>query len=57
MRSERTVQIEKQITGATRTRYEVRAHIYTKLGGETIHVKKDDWDLLEVFDELTQALD
>jgi predicted transcriptional regulator/ribosome-associated translation inhibitor RaiA len=51
------VQIEKQSTGGTRTRYEVRAHIYTKLGGETIHVKKEGWDLLEAFDELTQALD
>ena len=51
------VQIEKQRTGGNRTRYEVRAHIYTKLGGETIHVKKEGWDLLEVFDELTQALD
>jgi CBS domain-containing protein/ribosome-associated translation inhibitor RaiA len=51
------VQIEKQRTGGDRTRYEVRAHIYTKLGGETIHVKKEGWDLLEVFDELTQALD
>jgi CBS domain-containing protein/ribosome-associated translation inhibitor RaiA len=51
------VQIEKQRTGGTRTRYEVRAHIYTKLGGETIHVKQEGWDLLEVFDELTQTLD
>jgi predicted transcriptional regulator/ribosome-associated translation inhibitor RaiA len=51
------VQIEKQRTGGNRTRYEVRAHIYTKLGGETIHVKQEGWDLLEVFDELTQALD
>jgi CBS domain-containing protein/ribosome-associated translation inhibitor RaiA len=51
------VQIEKQRTGGNRTRYEVRAHIYTKLGGETIHVKKEGWDLLKVFDELTQALD
>ena len=51
------VQIEKQRTGGNRTRYEVRAHIYTKLRGETIHVKKEGWDLLDVFDELTQALD
>jgi predicted transcriptional regulator/ribosome-associated translation inhibitor RaiA len=51
------VQIEKQRTGGNRTRYEVRAHIYTKLGRETIHVKQEGWDLLEVFDELTQALD
>ena len=51
------VQIEKQSTGGNRTRYEVRAHIYTKLGGETIHVKQEGWDLLNVFDKLTQALD
>ena len=51
------VQIEKQSTGGNRTHYEVRAHIYTKLGGETIHVKQEGWDLLEVFDEVTQALD
>lgn len=51
------VQIEKQSTGGNRTHYEVRAHLYTKLGGETIHVKQEGWDLLEVFDEVTQALD
>jgi CBS domain-containing protein/ribosome-associated translation inhibitor RaiA len=51
------VQIEKQSTGGNRTRYEVRAHIYTKLGGETIYVKQEGWDLLDVFDDLTQALD
>jgi CBS domain-containing protein/ribosome-associated translation inhibitor RaiA len=51
------VQIEKQRTGGNRTRYEVRAHLYTKLGGETIHVKQEGWDLLEVFDDITQALD
>ena len=51
------VQIERQNIGGNRTRYEVRAHIYTKLGGETIHVKQEGWDLLEVFDDLTQALD
>jgi hypothetical protein len=28
-----------------------------KLGGETIFVKQDGWDLLEVFDEVTQSLD
>ena len=51
------VQIEKQSTSGNRTRYEVRAHMYTKLGGETIHVKQEGWDLLDVFDNLTQALD
>ena len=51
------VHIETQRTGGNRTLYEVRAHIYTKQGKETIHVKKDGWDLLEVFDGLTQALD
>ncbi len=51
------VQIEKQNTDGNRTRYEVRAHIYTKLGGETIHVKQEGWDLLKVFDDLTQSLD
>ena len=51
------VHIEKQSTGGNRTNYEVRAHIYTKLGGETIYVKQDGWDLLKVFDDVTQALD
>ena len=51
------VQIEKQSTGGNRTHYEVRAHLYMKLGGETIYVKQEGWDLLEVFDEVTQALD
>ena len=51
------VQIEKQSTGGNRTHYEVRAHLYMKLGGETIFVKQDGWDLLEVFDEVTQSLD
>ena len=51
------VHIEKQRSGGNRTRYEARAHIYTKQGGETIHVKQDGWDLLAVFDSLTQALD
>lgn len=51
------VQIERQKAGGNRTRYEVRAHIYTKRGGKTIHVKQEGWDLLAVFDDLTQALD
>ncbi len=51
------VQIESQNTGGNRTRYEVRAHIYMKKGGETIFVKQEGWDLLAVFDDLTQALD
>ena len=51
------VQIESQNTGGNRTRYEVRAHIYMKQGSETIFVKQEGWDLLTVFDSLTQALD
>ena len=51
------VQIESQNPGGNRTRYEARAHIYLKKGGETIFVKQEGWDLLEVFDDLTQALD
>ncbi len=51
------VHIEKQRASGNRTRYEARAHIYTKLGGETIHVKQEGWDLLEMFDSLTQAMD
>ncbi|MFP3951944.1 MAG: CBS domain-containing protein [Candidatus Bathyarchaeia archaeon] len=51
------VQIESQNTGGNRTRYEARAHIYMKKGGDTIFVKQEGWDLLAVFDELTQALD
>lgn len=51
------VQIEKQSTGGSRTHYEVRAHLYMKLGGETIYVKQEGWDLLKVFDDVTQALD
>jgi len=50
------VQIEKQRTGGNRTRYEVRAHIYTKLGGETIFDKQEGWDLLAVIDDLTESL-
>ncbi len=51
------VQIESQNPGGNRTRYEARAHIYLKKGGETIFVKQEGWDLLAVFDDLTQALD
>jgi len=51
------VQIESQNTGGNRTRYEARAHIYMKQGSDTIFVKQEGWDLLTVFDSLTQALD
>ncbi len=50
------VQIERQRTGGNRTRYEVRAHIYTKMGGETIFDKQEGWDLMAVIDNLTESL-
>ena len=49
------VQIERQRTRGNRTRYEVRAHIYTKLGGETIFDKQEGWDLMAVIDEIGRA--
>lgn len=51
------VKIEKQRAGGNRTRYETKAHVYTKATGETIHVQEEGWDLLQVFDNLTDALD
>jgi CBS domain-containing protein/ribosome-associated translation inhibitor RaiA len=50
------VQIEKQRTGGNRTRYEIRTHIYTKYGGETIFDKQEGWDLMAVIDNLTDSL-
>ena len=50
------VQIERQRTRGNRTRYEVRAHIYTKLGGETIFDKQEGWDLMAVIDDLSESL-
>jgi CBS domain-containing protein/ribosome-associated translation inhibitor RaiA len=50
------IQIEKQRTGGNRTRYEVRSHIYTKYGGETIFDKQEGWDLMAVIDNLTDSL-
>lgn len=54
--SEVRVNVEKQRDKGTRTLYNVRANVYSRVSGETIHVSADGWDLLQVFDELTDAL-
>jgi CBS domain-containing protein/ribosome-associated translation inhibitor RaiA len=55
--SEVRVNVEKQRGRGTRTRYEVKGNIYTKAPGETIHVSEEGWDLLQVFDQLVDAMD
>ena len=50
------VQIERQRMGGNRTRYEARAHIYTKLGGATIFDKQEGWDLMVMIDDLAESL-
>ena len=50
------VNVERQRYEGNRTLYEVKAHLYSKQGGDTIHITQDGWDLLEAFDQLTESL-
>lgn len=54
--SEVRVDVEKQRDRGTRTLYNARANIYSRVPTEAIHVRAEGWDLLQVFDELTDAL-
>lgn len=51
------VNVESQREKGIRTRYEVKAHIYGKPGWDTLHISEEGWDLLEVFDDMTKAID
>ncbi len=54
--SEVRVDVEKQRDRGTRTLYSVRANIFSRVPAEAIHVRAEGWDLLQVFDGLTDAL-
>jgi hypothetical protein len=51
------IRIEKQRERGGRTRYEVKANVFTQGKEEKFFVQQEGWDLLQVFDQLTEALD
>jgi len=55
--SEVSITIKPSRTGGIRTRYEVAVNVYSKTTEEQFDVEKDGWDLLKVFDELSDVLD
>jgi ribosome-associated translation inhibitor RaiA len=55
--SEISITIKPSRTGGVRTRYEVSVNVYSKATEEQFDIDKDGWDLMRVFDELSDALD
>jgi len=52
-----SVIIEHSREEGTRSRYELKVHVYTQASSEMFFVEKSGWDLLRVFDEACNALD
>jgi hypothetical protein len=55
--SEVSITIKPSRTRGARTRYEVAANVYSNTTEEQFDIEKDGWDLMIVFDELSDALD
>lgn len=55
--SEISIRIKATRQRGKRSRYEVTANVYSTATDEQFDVRKDGWDLMRVFDEISDALD
>jgi CBS domain-containing protein len=55
--SEISIKLKATHRKGNRSRFEVSANVYSKVSEEQFNVEKDGWDLMIVFDEVSEALD